>query len=98
MYDAAWLSERQRELVAGFVRKVRTLVFSGVWCGDCAQQCPLIQRIVEANPEKMDLRFFAHAPEGELDPDLRMNGGSRVPVFSSFRKMGGGAALLETAL
>ena len=80
VYDAARLSDRQRELVAGFVRQMKILVFSGVWCGDCVQQCPLMQRIAEANPEKIDLRFFAREPEAELDPDLRINGGSRVPI------------------
>ncbi|HSV12805.1 MAG TPA: thioredoxin family protein, partial [Tepidisphaeraceae bacterium] len=48
-YDVARLSEAQQDLVAGFVRSMNVLVVSGIWCGDCVQQCPLMQRIAEAN-------------------------------------------------
>src|SRR5208282_4948241 len=44
------------------------------------EQCPLIQRIAEANPQKMDLRFAERRKEDELPFELRINGGSRVPV------------------
>ena len=80
VYDAARLTDAQKALVAGFVRDMKILVFTGVWCGDCIQQCPLIQRIAEANPAKIDLRFVERPRESELDPRVRMNAGSRVPV------------------
>jgi len=80
VYEAAHLTDTQRALVAGFVRDMKILVFSGVWCGDCIQQCPLLQRIVEANPTKIDLRFVERPRESGLDPQVRMNSGSRVPV------------------
>lgn len=80
VYDAARLTDVQKALVAGFVRDMKILVFTGVWCGDCVQQCPLIQRIAEANTAKIDLRFVERPRESELDPRVRMNAGSRVPV------------------
>jgi hypothetical protein len=80
VYDAAQLTETQKQLVAGFVRQMKILIFSGIWCGDCVQQCPLIQRIAEANPGKIDLRFTERPKESELDSEMRINGGSRVPV------------------
>jgi len=80
VYEAARLTEAQKQLVGGFVRKMKILVFSGVWCGDCIEQCPLLQRIAEANPAKIELRFIERPREGELIPELRMNGGNRVPV------------------
>lgn len=80
VYDAAQLADTQKQLIAGFVRQMKILIFSGVWCGDCIQQCPLIQRIVEVNPAKIDLRFVERPKEKELDPEVRTNGGSRVPV------------------
>ena len=52
VYDAAHLTDAQKQLVAGFVREMKILIFSGIWCGDCVQQCPLIYRIAEANPSK----------------------------------------------
>jgi thiol-disulfide isomerase/thioredoxin len=80
VYDAAHLTETQKQLVTGFVRQMKIVVFSGIWCGDCVQQCPLIQRIAEVNPEKIDLRFVERPKESELAPELRINGGSRVPI------------------
>src|SRR6202041_352795 len=66
VYDAAHLTDAQQQLVNGFVREMRILVFSGIWCGDCVQQCPLIWRIAEANPAKIDLRFVERTKESEL--------------------------------
>jgi len=80
VYDAAHLTNAQKELVGGFVREMKMLIFSGIWCGDCVQQCPLIWRIAEANPGKIDLRFVERPKESELDPQMRINAGSRVPV------------------
>ena len=80
VYDAAHLSDAQKQLIAGFVCEMKILVFSGIWCGDCVQQCPPIYRIAEANPGKIDLRFAERPKESELDPQMRINGGSRVPV------------------
>jgi hypothetical protein len=80
VYEAAHLKDAQKELIAGFVREMKVLIFSGIWCGDCVQQCPLIYRIAEANTKKIDLRFVERPKESELDPDMRINGGSRVPV------------------
>jgi len=80
VYDAAHLTDAQQQFVAGFVRAMKILIFSGIWCGDCVQQCPLLWRIAEANPGKIDLRFAERAKESQLAPELRINGGSRVPV------------------
>src|SRR5271169_6229660 len=80
VYDAARLTDAQKQLLGGFVREMKILIFSGIWCGDCVEQCPLIHRIAEANTSKIDLRFIERPREGELMPELRINGGSRVPV------------------
>jgi thiol-disulfide isomerase/thioredoxin len=80
VYDAAHLTKVQTELVTGFEREMKILIFSGIWCGDCVQQCPLIYRIAEANPSKIDLRFIERSKENELPPEWRINAGSRVPV------------------
>ena len=80
VYEAARLNDAQNLLVGGFVREMKILIFSGIWCGDCVEQCPLIQRIAQANPAKISLRFIERARDGELVPELRINAGSRVPV------------------
>ncbi len=74
------LTDTQRELLGGFVRQMNIFVVSGIWCGDCVEQCPLIQRIAEANPGKIDLRFVERDQRPELRDKVTMNGGHRVPV------------------
>lgn len=80
VYDAARLNDTQMKIVGGFVRDMKLLIVSGIWCGDCVQQCPLIQRIAEVNPAKIDLRMLERDQHPDLLEHVRMNGGNRVPV------------------
>lgn len=86
VYEAAKLSSSQAALVGSFTRKMPVLVSSGVWCGDCVQQLPLLERIAEASPKGKDgkklveVRYVdrdAHKDFAEL---IRICGGMRVPV------------------
>jgi thiol-disulfide isomerase/thioredoxin len=80
VYDAAALTETQKNLLGGFVRQMNVLVVSGIWCGDCVQQCPLIARIAEANPGKISLRLVDRDQHRDLIEPFRINAGDRVPV------------------
>jgi thiol-disulfide isomerase/thioredoxin len=80
VYSSAQLTEAQKQLVAGFVRDMKVMILSGVWCGDCVQQCPLLQRIAEANTVRIDLRLLDRDEHRDLTEKVRMNGGDRVPV------------------
>ena len=79
VYEQAHLDQRQATLVGGFVRQMKVLVISGIWCGDCVQQCPLIARIAEVSP-KIDLRFVDRDANRDLADIFHINGGDRVPV------------------
>lgn len=78
-YDQARLSEEQRKLVKGFVRRMNVLCISGIWCGDCVQQGPLIQRIAEAN-SLCKLGFLDRDEHLDLAEQVKINAGLRVPV------------------
>ncbi len=80
IHDQAILTAEQRTLVAAFTRRMPVLVVSGVWCGDCVQQCPLIARIAEANPSMVDLRFVDRDEHQELADQVMICGGHRVPM------------------
>jgi thiol-disulfide isomerase/thioredoxin len=79
-YDGVKLTSAQAELIGGFKREMKVLAISGIWCGDCVQQCPLLARIAEANPAKVQLRFVDRDVQRELTEQFRINGGDRVPV------------------
>lgn len=79
VYGRVRLTDAQRAEVASFVREMKVLVVSGIWCGDCVQQGPLLARIAEANP-RIDLRWVDRDVEDDFSARLRICGGGRVPV------------------
>jgi hypothetical protein len=80
VYDVAALNDRQKQLIGGFVREMNVLIVSGIWCGDCVQQCPLPQRIAEARPDRIHLRLLDRDQHRDLANQVRINSGDRVPV------------------
>lgn len=83
VYNLAHLTTAQESLIKAFARQMNLLIISGIWCGDCVQQCPLIARIAEANPEKIALRILDRDQHRDLSENFRMNGGDRIPVLIS---------------
>jgi len=80
-YAQLALDEGQTALVGGFTRKMHVLCLTGTWCGDCALQGSAMQRIAEANPDMIDLRFLLRSDEhAELVVKSQVNAGFRVPV------------------
>ena len=78
-YQAIQLSSEQQQLIKGFTRKLNILFMSGIWCGDCVRQGPLMQHIAQAN-DLIDLRFIDNKENPELAEELRLNGALKVPV------------------
>ena len=79
IYRQVSLTQDQRRLIEGFVREVRMLCVSGIWCGDCVQQGPLLQRIAEASP-RIDLRWVDRDEHPDLAEQIKVNAGLRVPM------------------
>ena len=74
------LTDTQAALVGGFVRKVHVLCLTGSWCGDCALQGAAMQRVAEANPDVIDLRFLLRdESQADLAVKCPVNGGLRTP-------------------
>lgn len=74
------LSPAQTSLISDFTRKINILCVSGTWCGDCVQQCPILDAIQLANPKSLALRFVDRDQHADLAEHLRICGGNRVPV------------------
>ena len=73
------LTDVQREIASGFSRRLNVLVLSGMWCGDCARQCPMLDLIGSASPA-LDIRFIDNQAHPQLRDELRIHGAARVPV------------------
>jgi len=67
-------------LLAGFTRRMHLLVSSGMWCGDCVQQVPMLDAIANLRPDLIGLRIVDRDEHMDLAERLMINDGLRVPV------------------
>jgi thioredoxin-like negative regulator of GroEL len=75
------LTSAQRELIGSFTREVNILVSSGIWCGDCVQQCPILDHFAHAsNDGLIRLRFVDRDVHADLAEQIKVCGGRRVPI------------------
>ncbi len=79
IFDQITLSPEQTKLIQGFVREMPVVVSTGIWCGDCVQQLPLLQRIADANP-LIKVRYLDRDEHSDLAEQVKICGGMRVPV------------------
>lgn len=69
-----------RQTLEVFTRKIQVLVYSGVWCGDCVRQGPILHAIAQAAAPNVDLRFLERADGSAIGDELHVNGAAKVPV------------------
>jgi thiol-disulfide isomerase/thioredoxin len=81
------LAESQSALLKRFTRKMNVFVLAGAWCGDCAAQCPLMEKFAEAAPS-IELRYCDRDASTAVQQELAINGGHRVPVAVFFSEDG----------
>lgn len=85
--DQTALKPEQRALLASFTRRMPVLCLAGAWCGDCAAQCPMFHRFAIDCP-KIELRFLDRDAHADVQKELQINGGNRVPVVIFFSEDG----------
>jgi thiol-disulfide isomerase/thioredoxin len=85
--EAVALTDDQRALLAKFTRHTNVLVLAGAWCGDCSGQCPIFDRFAEAAPV-IKVRYLDNADHADVQQELSINGGKRVPVAVFFSEDG----------
>jgi thiol-disulfide isomerase/thioredoxin len=78
-HERVRLTDAQRKLLTSFTRRLHILVSSGVWCGDCVQQCPMLDHIARAT-DRIHLRFVDRDQHADLAERVRICSGLRVPV------------------
>src|SRR5690606_23611235 len=61
-------------------RRMPVFCLAGAWCGDCVHQCPILDHIAAANPDRIEVRYLDRDARPELADALRINGGRRVPT------------------
>ncbi|MEM9019591.1 MAG: thioredoxin family protein [Planctomycetota bacterium] len=80
VYDKVSLSDAQSGLLGAFEREINVVVVTGIWCGDCVRQGPMLQRIAEASNGKVKLVWCDRDVHMDLQQQVTVNAGNRVPV------------------
>ena len=86
-FDQTQLTPARREVLSSFTRKMPVLCLAGAWCGDCSGQCPIFERFAEAAPV-IDIRYLDRDEHADVQHELQINGGNRVPVVVFFSEDG----------
>ena len=79
VFDQVRLTPTQRELLGSFGRQMNVLCLAGAWCGDCINQCPIFEHFAAAAPV-IRVRYLDRDDHADLQRELQINGGNRVPV------------------
>ena len=79
VHAAVKLTDAQRQLLAGFTRRMPVLCLAGAWCGDCVNQCPMFDHFAAATSQ-IELKFYDRDKFPELAQELKICGGARVPA------------------
>lgn len=91
MHEQVALTAAQRELLASFQRQMYVLCLTGAWCGDCINQCPIFEHFAAAAPV-IQVRHLDRDDHADVQRELQINGGNRVPVVVFFSEDGCEAA------
>jgi thiol-disulfide isomerase/thioredoxin len=78
--DHASLNSHQRASLRDWTRRINILALSGLWCGDCLAQCPLLAIIADERPDLIQVRFLDRDKHLDLAEQVRICGGLRVPT------------------
>jgi hypothetical protein len=87
VHEQVGLTTTQRQLLGSFQRDMNVLCLAGAWCGDCANQCPIFDHFAAAAPV-LRLRFLDRDDHADVQRELKINGGDRIPVLVFFSEDG----------
>src|SRR5438105_5265033 len=87
VHEQVALTPAQRQLLAAFTRRMNVLCLAGAWCGDCINQCPIFEHFAAAAPA-LTVRYLDRDEHADVQRELQINGGNRVPVVVFFSEDG----------
>ncbi len=81
------LTEAQQTILKSFKRTMPVLCLAGAWCGDCINQCPIFEHFAAAAPV-IQVRYLDRDEHADVQKELQICGGNRVPVAVFFTEDG----------
>ena len=67
------------DLLGSFTRSMNIIILSGVWCGDCSAQGPILEKIESAS-SNIEMRWLDKDEAIALSNRVTINAGNRVPT------------------
>ncbi|MEO0588459.1 MAG: thioredoxin family protein, partial [Planctomycetota bacterium] len=67
------IPEPCKAMLGGFVREFHVLVVSGIWCGDCVRQGPMIQALADATGGKVKVKWLDRDEHMDLQQQVTVN-------------------------
>ncbi len=74
------LSADDRARLTGHGVRLHILLVSGVWCGDCVRQGPMLQQLAAAAGDDVTLRVIDRDADAAVRDEVRILGAMRVPI------------------
>jgi len=87
VHEQVALTAEQRELLKPFRRQMHVLCLAGAWCGDCINQCPIYEHFAAFAPV-IQTRYLDRDEHADVQRELQINSGNRVPVVVFFSEDG----------
>jgi hypothetical protein len=87
VHEQVALTPDQRELLQSFRRQMPVMCLAGAWCGDCINQCPIWEHFAASAPV-IQIRYLDRDDHADVQRELQINGGNRVPVVVFFSEDG----------
>jgi hypothetical protein len=87
IHEEVKLTTAQHELLVAFSRSMNVLCLAGAWCGDCINQCPIFEHFAATAP-LIAVRYLDRDEYADVQRELQINGGNRVPVVVFFSEDG----------
>src|SRR5438477_7474810 len=91
VHEQIKLTPTQGEVLGAFRREMKVLCLAGAWCGDCINQCPIFEHFTALAP-MIQVRYLDRDEHADVQRELQINGGNRVPVLVFFSEDGFEAA------
>ncbi|MDE3153852.1 MAG: thioredoxin family protein [Acidobacteriota bacterium] len=74
------LTADERARLTGHDVRLNVLLVSGVWCGDCVRQGPMLHQLASAAGAGVQLRVIDRDADPAVRDEVRLLGAMRVPV------------------
>lgn len=88
IYNHYTVTDAMQQAINALPDKVQWLVITEPWCGDSAQNLPVLAKVADASNGKIDLRIVYRDANLDLMDQFLTNGGRSIPKLLQLNEQG----------